>query len=180
MLQQHREKWVLQAFIVLQHHEPAFFQHAARVFQGWEYDPAKCPPGATACTGGAQWRVLTFKEDPLSMSLLDLAALIGHEALHYGVRADGSLVQVHHACRDPLCSLPQDRNADSIYREHRALHARLATKVAPRFHPLVGNVTKPAQTGWSADKIVVGVVAIAAVFGAVWLGPKVIGAMVAA
>src|SRR5688572_13486227 len=121
MLHQHRENWVRQGFQVLQQHEPGFFEHATRVFDRWEYDAAKCHDGAWACTGGSQqWGVLTFKKDPLTMSLLDLPALIGHESLHYGMNWDGSLVQIEHGCRDPLCSHPPDMNADPIYRAHRA------------------------------------------------------------
>jgi hypothetical protein len=115
------------------------------------------------------------------MSLLDLATLTGHESLHYSLNWDGSLVQVEHLCRDPLCSHPADMNADPIYRAHRALHTRLATKIAPVFHPLANRLPAPAPPGWSTEKkIVVGVAAVAAVFGAVWLGPKVIGAIAAA
>lgn len=182
MLQQHRENWVRQGFLVLQQHEPAFFEHASRVFDRWEYNPAKCHPGAWACTGGReQWGALTFKKDPLSMSLLDLAVITGHESMHYGVNWDGSLVQIEHVCRDPLCSHPGDMNADPIYRAHRALHTRLAMKIAPVFHPLSRHVAAPAPQGWSTEKkILVGVGVAAAVLGAFWLGPKVVGAIAAA
>jgi hypothetical protein len=182
MLQQHRENWVRHGFDVLQQHEPAFFEQAISVFDRWEYSPAKCDPGAWACTGGTeQWRVLTFRKDPLSLSLLDLAVLTGHESLHYGVNWDGSLVQVDHLCRDPLCSHPADRKADPIYRAHRALHARLATKVGPVFHPLVNRLGAPAQRGWSTEKkVLVGVGVVAAAVGAVWLGPKIVGAILVA
>ncbi len=181
MLQQHRESWVRQGFLVLQRHEPQFFEHASRVFDRWVYDPAKCHPGAWACTGGSQqWGVLTFKKDPLSMSLLDLATLTGHESLHYGLNWDGSLVQVEHVCRDPLCSHPADMRADPIYRAHRALYARLAAKIAPVFHPLANRLAPPAQ-GWSTEKkILVGVGVVAAAIGAVWLGPKIITAIAVA
>ena len=76
MLQQHRDNWVRQGFLVLQRHEPDFFEHATRVFDRWEYSPAKCTPGSSACTGGDQWGVLTFKTDPLTMSLVGVAALV--------------------------------------------------------------------------------------------------------
>jgi len=182
MLQQHRVNWVNQGLLVLRQHEPEFYEHVTRVFDRWEFNPAKCHPGAWACTGGRdQWGVLMFKRDPLSMSLLDLPALIGHESLHYRANWDGSLMQVEHECRDPLCSNATDRSADPIYRAHRALHARLSTKIAPVFHPLASQVPAPAQQAWSTEKkLVVGIAAVASVFGAVWLGPKVIGAIVAA
>jgi len=182
MLHQHRVDWVQQGLLVLEQHEPEFSEHVSRLFDRWQYDPAKCQRGAWACTGGTeQWGVLTFRKDPLSMSLLDLPTLIGHESLHYRPNGDGSLVQVEHECRDPLCSHPSDMNADPIYRAHRALHARLATKIAPVFHPLAHLSPPPPQPGWSTEKkIVVGVAAVAAVFGAFWLGPKVIAAVVAA
>lgn len=182
MLQQQRENWVRQGFLVLQQHEPEFFEHANRVFDRWEFDPAKCQCGASACTGGSeQWGVLTFKTDPLAMSLLDLAAITGHESLHYGVDIDGSLVPVEHTCRDPLCSHPDDMNADPIYREHRALYGRLSTKIPSHlYHPLSSQLRTTSEGGWSTKKkIVVGVAALATVCGAVWLGPKVIGAIVA-
>lgn len=183
MLHQHRHNWVRQGLLVLQQHEPDFYAHVTRVFERWEFNPTKCHPGAWACTGGTeQWGVLTFKKDPLSMSLLDLPALIGHESLHYRANSDGSLVQVEHECRDPLCSHAADMNADPIYRAHRALHARLRTKVAPVFHPLASQVQPPpTEVGWSTEKkVVVGIAAVACVLGAFWLGPKVIGAIVAA
>jgi hypothetical protein len=182
MLHQHRANWVRQGLLVLQDHESEFFEHVSRVFDRWEHDPAKCHLRAWACTGGSQqWGVLTFKKDPLSMSLLDLATIIGHESLHYGINCDGSLVQVEHTCRDPLCSHPADMNADPIYRAHRALYARLATKIAPVYHPLAKQLPVPAHPGWSTEKkVVVGAAAVAVVFGAFWLGPKVIGAIAAA
>jgi hypothetical protein len=186
MLHQHRANWVQQGLLALQVHERPFFDHVAYVFESWDFDPAKCRPGAWACTGGIeQWRVLTFKRDPLTMPLVDLAAIIGHEAMHYGINPDGTLFQVEHECRDPLCSTAADMNADPIYRQHRALRARLHAKLTPPpvASPYVYAIQpqpRPPQ-GWSTEKkIVVGVAAVAAVFGAFWLGPKVIGALAAA
>jgi hypothetical protein len=181
MLEQHRENWVRQGFLVLQRHEPDFFKHANCVFDRWEYSPAKCAPGSWACTGGNQWGVLTFKRDPLSMSLVDLPAIIAHESLHYGYDWDGSLVQVDHACRDALCSHPADMLADPIYRAHRAVRDRLARKIAPVFHPVATRSAPLARQGWSTEKkLLVGVGVVAVAVGAFWLGPKVIGAMIAA
>ena len=100
--------------------------------------------------------------------------------MHYGVNPDGTLFQVNHECGDPLCSTAADLNADPIYSEHRALRSRLQARFAPR--PIVSPHAQPrAPQGWSTEKkIVVGVAAVAALLGAVWLGPKVIGALVAA
>jgi hypothetical protein len=181
MLQQHREEWVRHGFHVLQQHEPEFFEHASRVFDRWEFTPGKCHPGAWACTGGRlQWGVLTFKKDPLSMSLLDLATITGHESLHYGVTRDGSLAQVEHECRDPLCSHPADMNADPIYRADRALRDRLATRIAAVYHPLASKLAPPTQPSWSTEKkVVIGVAAVATVLGAFWLGPKVVAVVAA-
>ncbi|MFO0568029.1 MAG: hypothetical protein U0263_20380 [Polyangiaceae bacterium] len=122
-----------------------------------------------------------FKKDPLTLSLLDLSALIGHESLHYGMTRGGSLVQINHQCRDPLCSHPTDMTADPIYRAHRALYSRLAAKIAAVYHPFAKTSPPPSQNVWSTEKkILVAVGAAAAVFGAIWLGPKIVGAIAAA
>jgi hypothetical protein len=52
---------------------------------------------------------------------------------------------------------------------------------APIFHPPANHASPPMQPGWSTEReIGVGVAAVTAVCGAFWLGPKVIGAIVAA
>jgi hypothetical protein len=135
MLEEQRRRIarVQRAFEILRAHERPTYDHAVRVFKTWTFEPAKCVPGAWACTGGRDLTgILAFRRDPLVMSELDLSTITGHEAYHYVANADGSHRLVQHQCSDPLCSDPAEMLADPIYAAHRALHARLRTKLASR------------------------------------------------
>jgi hypothetical protein len=91
------------------------------------------------------------------------------------------MYQQHRECRDPLCSHPNDTNADPIYRAHRALHARLASKVAPVLHPFAQQLPAPVPQGWSTEKkVLVGVGVAVVALGVFGLGPKILGAIAAA
>ncbi len=105
-------------------------RHLAAEVSEIEYAPygGPCPTDAVACAGSHYGRRVFLVNDPLAMTLVELAVVLSHEARHLLTLPTGQLVTVPHHC-DP-CMSAEEQEIDPIYQEDAILRTYLEDTLA--------------------------------------------------